>query len=67
MKPQAVQVVKMLTGAMTALACLAALAFEKRLGADFGEMGRMALLGMVVGPGLLAGHGALKFQPESKP
>jgi hypothetical protein len=66
MKPQVVQVVKMLTGAITALGCLAALAFEKKLGADFGEMGRMALLGMVVGPAVLAGHGALKFQPENK-
>src|SRR6185295_2300366 len=57
---QATQRLKMILGALTALACLAALAFEKKLGADFGDVGRMALFAGVVGPAVLAGHGALK-------
>jgi hypothetical protein len=63
MSPNAIQMVKMLTGAVIALACLGALVFAPHLD----PVERYALLGMVVGPGLLAGHGALKFQAPEEP
>jgi len=64
---QAVHITKLVLGAVTALACLAALAFEKKLGADFGDLGRMALLVGVVGPGALSIQGAYKMTPGGGP
>ena len=61
--PQRLQAVKFITGAVLALACLAALMFEKRLGADFGEVGHMTLFGCVAGFFGLSAHGAYKMTP----
>lgn len=67
MTNQAVQVTKMLTGTMLSLACLGVVAFEKKLGIELDSMVHYALVLAALGPAALAGHGALKFNPEGKP
>ena len=66
MTPNAIQIVKMLTGSALALACLALVAFETKLGLHPDPTRTMILLGMVVGGGVLGGQGAVKFQPSAQ-